>query len=743
VKVIFAIFIFIASISVTIAQTIFQGNVKDPKGRSVVGASLTIKDSYDGGTSDSSGKYRFTTSEKGMQILVVSSIGYKLFEQKINVDSLPQNLNIVLKEEPNELKAVVVTAGSFEASDTKRTTVLNSIDIVTTASAQGDVTGALKTLPGTQQIGEKEGLFVRGGTGEEAKVFIDGTLVNNFFYSGAPDIATRGRFSPFLFKGTVFSSGGYSALYGQALSGALILETIDLPQQSSANIGVTALGVNLGYQQLAKDSNSSWGVSYSYTNLLAYFKLIPQMPDYFTTPVFQNIESNFRIKTSATGILKFYGYFNQSSIGLRRPDIDSTVLKDAFDIKNYNLYTNLSWKERIGKKWKIYLGLSYSNNLDKLGNELQNQQNELQQINFYPYTVKNFRVNNTSSLAQLKSVLEKKWKGLSTFRMGAEYLYSTDKLDLTANNTRNTTSQFDDHFKAIFSEADIYLTNDIAAKLGVRAEHSSILQKINIVPRVSVAYKLGQGQLSAAYGIFYQKPEKNYLFLPQTLAYQKAAHYIFNFQKISTDYTIRGEVFYKKYDNLIKTFPDTSSTGSGYAKGFELFWRDRTTLKSVDYWISYSYLNTERNYLNYPASLIPNFAATHTASFVIKKFVTKWKIGFNGAYNFATGRPYYNFKLDNTSNKYTIADKGNTIAYNNLSLSVNYLPSIGKKTKNFMVWVAAVNNVLGSQQIFNYNYSANGLRKEAITPTASRFFFIGCFMSFGVDRSQDVINNNL
>jgi hypothetical protein len=33
-----------------------------------------------------------------------------------------------------------------------------------------------------------------------------------------------------LFKGTVFSTGGYSALYGQALSSALILESIDLPE---------------------------------------------------------------------------------------------------------------------------------------------------------------------------------------------------------------------------------------------------------------------------------------------------------------------------------------------------------------------------------------------------------------------------------------------------------------------------------------------------------------------------------
>ena len=64
----------------------------------------------------------------------------------------------------------------------------NALDIVTTASGNGDVTGALKTLPGAQQIGDKEGLFVRGGTAAETRAFIDGTVVNNFFFSSVPNV---------------------------------------------------------------------------------------------------------------------------------------------------------------------------------------------------------------------------------------------------------------------------------------------------------------------------------------------------------------------------------------------------------------------------------------------------------------------------------------------------------------------------------------------------------------------------
>src|SRR5215204_1170400 len=243
----------------SIAQTIVTGTVKSPKGQPISGASVSIKDSYDGGTSDSLGNYKFKTSDKGEVLLLTSSIGYKVTEQKINLTDGEVEANIVLREEPNELKAVVITAGTFEASDKKRTTVLNSIDIVTTASANADVTAAIRTLPGAQQVGESEGLFVRGGTAAETRTYIDGTLVNNFFYSNVPNIAQRGRFSPFIFKGTVFSTGGYSALYGQALSSALILESIDLPEQSSANVGITVLSANAGMQHLAKNKRSSWG----------------------------------------------------------------------------------------------------------------------------------------------------------------------------------------------------------------------------------------------------------------------------------------------------------------------------------------------------------------------------------------------------------------------------------------------------------------------------------------------------
>ena len=187
-----------------------------------------------------------------------------------------------------------------------------------------------------------------------------------------------------------------------------------------------------------------------------------------------------------------------------------------------------------------------------------------------------------------------------------------------------------------------------------------------------------------------------------------------------------------------------NNNGYGDAKGIEFFWRDKKTIKNVDYWISYSYLDTKRDFLNYPTFIEPSFAAKHTASLVVKKFVTKLKTQFNGSYTYATGRPYYNIRYDYANNNYKIFDKGRTKDYNSLSFSVNYLPNIGKaKAKRFTVFVFSLTNVLGSNNIYNYNYSYDGKNKQPVTPPSKRFYYLGCFISFGIDRTEDAINNNL
>ena len=731
------------------AQTIISGKVTDKK-NPLPSVSITLKDTYDGATSDSSGRYSFKTSEKGEFLLTATSVGYKPFEQKIVLDGKGSlTIDIILKEEITELSAVVISAGTFEASDRKRAAaVLNPIDIVTTASAEGDVTGALKTLPGAQQVGESEGLFVRGGTAAETKFFIDGTLVNNYFQSSSPNIASRGRFSPFLFKGTVFSTGGYSALYGQALSSVLTLESIDLPERTSASLGLSVIGFNGGYQELSKNKKFSWGGAYSYTNLAPAFAVINQKQDYSQIPEFHDGDFNFRLKTSATGMLKYYGYFNKSRLDFTVNSIDSLGYFDRFGISNFNTYHNLSWKEKIAKRWKMIAGISYTINQDDVKSGMQDANKN--DITLSGFEFKTFNLDLDANYFNSKLVFERKLKGLSAIRFGGEYNYSNERSVYTIYNGQQYPDKLKTNIKSLFAETDIYITNALAAKLGTRFEQSSLLDKTNIAPRFSLAYKVSKyAQASLAYGIFYQNPERRYLPSPSDLVFMKATHYVAQYMKVTALQTFRTEIFYKKYDDLVKTgFANgrdgvaINNDGFGDAKGIEFFWRDKKTFKNFDYWISYSFLDTKRNFLNFPYAITPNFAAKHTASIVMKKFVQAWKMQFNGAYNYASSRPYYNIRFDGS--KYYFADMGKVQDYHNVSIAFNYLPTIGKEnSKNFVVYVLSISNVFGIKQVYGYQYSYNGLRKEQIVPPSRVFVYIGAFFSFGIDRSEQAVNDRL
>lgn len=737
------------------SQSLVEGKILSEKKQPIAGASISIVDTYDGTTSDSAGNFKFQTIESGLHTLSVSAIGYQETTDTITLNGGTINKIFYLISKTKSMDAVVITAGTFEAGDQNRATELTSLDIVTTASANGDVTSAMKTLPGTQQVGESEGLFVRGGTADESKIYIDGTIVNRFFYTSEPGRATRGRFNPFLFKGTVFSTGGYSALYGQALSSVLLLESIDLPDRTSASLNASVLSVGGGIQKLSDNKKSSWGINYGYSNLALIFSFLKQNAEYSKPPVAHELDVNLRTKTVGSGMLKYYGYLNFSDLAFSHQDADSMGLRNAFNLKNSNIYQNLSWRGKLGGGWKLRTGLSYSNNNDNIRNQLKNEQKEtVPPLNNPIYDSKVFSIKNIGNYWNGRFTIEKNLSGLSALRFGTEFLYSHDQLKFNGIQSVTYDSKLSETLWAPYIESDIYILSKLALRSGLRAEHSQLFDKWNIAPRLSLAYQFqDKGQVSLAYGIFYQNPDNKYLPSINRLHFEKATHYILQYQKMANQRLLRIETFYKKYDDLIKAvggygkLTAINNKGFGDAAGAELFWRDKKSIRNFDYWISYSYLDTKRDFLNYPYKLRPPFSSKHTASLVTKLLLLSFKMQVNASYVFASGRPYYDlYSLNNggTSQNFKIRSEGVTKNYNDLSLSLNYLPQLGKKkAKAFSVIVFSVSNVPGFNNVYTYQFSANGAHKTAITPPFKRFYYLGYFVSFGIDRTQEAIDSQL
>lgn len=700
-------------------QTTLSGIVTDRNGVPVMGANVFLEGTYDGASTDENGKFTFTTEETGTQTLVVSAIAYENYIQAGDIRFFKE-LEIQMVDAINTLTGVTLTAGTFEAGDNSKVSVLKPLDIVTTAGAVGDFAAALQTLPGTSTVSEDGRLFVRGGAAGETQVFIDGLRVFQPFNATANNVPTRGRFSPFLFKGITFSTGGYSAEYGQALSSVLLLNTTDIPDQEKTDLSVMSVGGGLGHTEIWGDESLS--INTSYINLAPYEALIPSDQGVEWNDPFESISGEGVFRSNGDrSIFKMYTGFTHTSLDIDQEDINSES-PIRFQLKNNNLYFNSSYKYFFENDWTLTTGGSISHDTNTIG-----------------IATNSVNVEETGSHLKLK--IGKRFSNKIQTILGVEH-FSTDYKDtFTASNGIGQNSGYKDRLGAAFTETDIFFNNRFAIKLGARAEYSSVLDEFNLSPRISLAYKSSEkGQFSLAYGDFYQNPLAESLRFDQNLDSEKTTHYILNYQYLGSGKTFRAEAFYKDYANLTKFNTlapqfnsEYTSTGSGYASGLDLFWRDNKGIKNLDYWVSYSYLDTERDHRNFRESATPNFAAKHNLSIVTKYWMNSLRSQLGVSYTFASGRPF-----DNPNTSGFLSER--TRSFNNISLNWAYLISQQK------ILFLSVSNVFGFDNISGYDYSrtpnVNGVfDRRAIRPPADSFFFVGFFWTISSDRKSNQLDN--
>ncbi|WP_405607003.1 TonB-dependent receptor [Polaribacter sp. Asnod1-A03] len=700
------------------AQTTISGKVTDSKKIPINGANVYLDGTYDGTSTNQKGEFSFNTEEKGAQTLVISFVSFETFTKTADVSSL-KDLNIKLRDDVNSLDAVVINAGTFEAGEKAKVTVLKPLDIVTTASAMGDVMGALQTLPGTSTVDEDGRLFVRGGEAEETQIFVDGIRVFTPYTPSTQNTPSRGRFSPFLFKGISFSTGGYSAEYGQALSSVLQLNTIDEPLEEKTDLSFMTLGLGVGNTQIW--DNNSFSVNTSYINLAPYQEAFPDRNTY-TKPVQSlNGEMVFRHKFKDESLLKMYGAFSYTNFDVIQEDIN---YEDGFrfGLKNRNLYFNTSYKNKFGNNWRIESGFSFTNDHANIN-------------------IINDVVTDNENSMHFKAKLKKSFSSRFKISFGSEYFATNFDEDYTTESNQKFDYGFNNNIFASFVETDIFFSKNLAAKVGIRAENSELLKEFTLSPRASLAYKVNKNsQFSLAYGQFYQNPKNEYLKFSQDFKAENTSHLIANYQTIKQGQIFRIEAYLKDYKDLVKyndAYPiytsNFNNNGDGYAKGFDIFWRQDGKIKNTDYWVSYSFLDTERNYKNYPTAATPNFASKHNLSVVAKHWVENWKSQIGFSYNFASGRNYTNpneagFLNNKTKN------------YNSLSLNWAYLIDQQK------ILYFSVNNVLGNKNVFGYNYkntqnSSGNFDRQAIIPSADRFFFVGFFWTISDNKKTNQLDN--
>jgi hypothetical protein len=703
------------------AQNVITGRVVDKSGLPLIGANVTIVDSYDGATTDAEGFFHIHTELSGKRELLIKYIGFKDVETEIEISST-EEIIITMREEQLTLGEVIITAGSFEAGDKVKSVVLQPLDIALTASGSADIYGTLSTLPGVQMVGEQGRLFVRGGEAYEAKTFINGLSVQNPYTNTANNVPSRGRFSPLLFSGTMFSTGGYSAEYGQALSSALVLTTNDMPVNNMTDINIYSVGLGLSTQRVW---NNDFGImlSYDYSNMEPYYSIVKQNADWNIAPTSHQANLSLFKKRGRSGLIKSLFSFNTDKAALRYPlgDAYSSFIDPAdygkvgMKLSSFGLLNNNSYTFAVNDNNTLQVALGVSYDRRRVGLE------EISGLdigdNFF---LGEFKIKDMLQIADK-----------SKLTLGIDYMHNRFDEQVLMNHSSSRFS-YVDHFTSAFSEIESYLSNRVTLRAGIRAEYSTIVSSFNVSPRLSLAYSLApHGQFSFSYGMFFQNPDSDYLKFTHRLKPEKANHFILNYQWEYDKRVFRAEAYYKRYDRLIKyTRYDMNpesyyNGGSGYATGIDIFFRDKKSIPGGDYWVSYSFVDTKRNARDYPIKATPKYFSKHNFSIVYKQWIPIIHSNIGMTYNWMSGRPYYNPNLpeeDYLSQR--------TKEYSDLSL--NYAFDLSNFTKIPATLFCSVTNLLGQNHVYGYYYNHNSddtYDMHPISAMSKRMYMVAILIS--------------
>ena len=221
------------------ARQRYAGRIVDAAGNPVVGASVVIRESTTGVSSDIDG--RFAIEAREGEVLSVSFVGYT--PQTITLGAKTM-LTLTLREDTSELEEVVVVGYGTQ----RRSLVTSAISKVQmnesnmrqvaspTQLLSGRVAG-VTTSTGSGNLGSGERMVIRGSSslsaGNEPLYVIDGIPMCNFRSDGSEEFDSQGSSEAIadlnpedIESMTVLSGAAAAALYGSdAANGAILITT--------------------------------------------------------------------------------------------------------------------------------------------------------------------------------------------------------------------------------------------------------------------------------------------------------------------------------------------------------------------------------------------------------------------------------------------------------------------------------------------------------------------------------------
>lgn len=712
-KIISTLLFLIISIQVINCQTTVEGKVTDGQ-TEMPGVSLYFPSTFEGTSSNVDGTFSFSTSLSGDQWLHYQFLGFKQDSILIELDQKSTQINIKLEVAANKLAEVIVNAGVFEASDTRKTAILTPIDIVTTG-ASGDLADALAILPGTTTQGETGQLIVRGGEASETQAVLNGLRIPKFYQGTVQDVPSRSRFSPFDFQGISFATGGFSVEYGEALSAVLALNTPGMPEQSRWSIGLMTIGASLAHTR--KMETSAVSVATNYVNIYPYLMLNGREDDFTTAPTNMGFQVGYWNSLKNGGLLKLYSQSSNDKVINTQEENQVFYGSNKIGLKNTNSYNQLVYQQANQMDGLFQAAISYA---------YDNQQFIVDQ------GLKGLKQQDY----QVRAKMTGEWDQSVLWQVGAEFAHRNEQVGF-GENVVETLAEAGKNYGAGFLEGNYVMSSHWMARIGLRADAYDE-GTVHLAPRFSLNYLMNKNeQFGFSVGRFNQRDADESAYANvQTIGPEKADHLILTYQGKWQGRVIRMEAYYKNYSDLaLTTGQQLSNQGEGFSRGLDLFYRERLLIKQGDIWISASFNDNKRKWGNINELSKTPFSPEYSLAVVYKHFFPKPSLGLAFTYRYHNGRYYQNPNVEGNYQE-------RAPQYHDLSMNLSYLTNF---KGHFTVIFASLNNVPGLNQVHSYRYGpeadANGVFPQLeVNNFLTRFPFVGVFMN--INETNDSISKD-
>ena len=219
-------FLFIPFLSIAQNQQgVIKGKIIDFDSKApLYGATVVLVGTTTGAISDLDGNYEIKNVSIGNHILQISYVGY----ESVKIPDIivkPARItfaNLEMKSTAANLNEVTVTSGYFQQTEQPISVVsYGNEEIRRAPGSLGDVSRVIMNLPSVAKVDDQNNLIVvRGGSPIENGIFIDNCEVPNINHY--PMVGTSngpmGMLNVDLIKDVNFSSGGFTAVYGDKLS---------------------------------------------------------------------------------------------------------------------------------------------------------------------------------------------------------------------------------------------------------------------------------------------------------------------------------------------------------------------------------------------------------------------------------------------------------------------------------------------------------------------------------------------